>query len=150
MSCDDCVNRRRFLALAAAAGSSMALAACGDGVVSGVKNVGAGGGGGAGPVTSTITAKVGDYPQLATAGVLVQITGKLVAVKRTGGATFDALSMTCTHLACGTDLANNRFDCPCHGSRFDSSGSVVNGPATTPLPKFATSYDAATDILTIN
>lgn len=35
-----------------------------------------------------------------------------------------ALSATCTHLACSTDFdpENNRFDCPCHESRFSLEG----------------------------
>ena len=154
MCCADCVNRRKFLALAAAAGASAALSACGDGEVSGVGirsgSGGVGGGGGAGG-TSRIMAKVGDYASLATPGVLVNITGTFVAVKRTGAATFDAYSMSCTHEGCLTAIVSGiRFDCPCHGSRFDSNGNVINGPAATSLAKFPTSYDSATDILTIN
>jgi glycine/D-amino acid oxidase-like deaminating enzyme/nitrite reductase/ring-hydroxylating ferredoxin subunit len=44
-------------------------------------------------------------------------------------------SAICTHLGC-TIIWNNSeksFDCPCHGSRFSSSGNVINGPANTAL-----------------
>jgi Rieske Fe-S protein len=45
------------------------------------------------------------------------------------------------------------FECPNHGSRFDSDGKVTRGPnapgTATYLPTVATSYDPLTDILTI-
>ena len=45
------------------------------------------------------------------------------------------------------------FECPNHGSRFDSDGNVTRGPnasgTATNLRRLATSYNAATDILTI-
>ena len=59
-----------------------------------------------------------------------------LAVHRSESGTLTVLSAVCTHLGCIVDwnAAEKTWDCPCHGSRFDPYGAVVNGPAITPLP----------------
>jgi len=44
-------------------------------------------------------------------------------------------SAACTHLKCIVqwNSAEKSWDCPCHGSRFDPYGKVLNGPAITDL-----------------
>jgi len=54
-----------------------------------------------------------------------------------------AMSMQCTHKGCALVFVGSQLDCPCHHSRFDANGNVLVGPATTPLPHFAVSVDAA-------
>jgi cytochrome b6-f complex iron-sulfur subunit len=54
-----------------------------------------------------------------------------VLLHQNGG--FTALSLVCTHLGCTVEVKPDGFACPCHGSRFNSDGAPVKGPATTPL-----------------
>jgi cytochrome b6-f complex iron-sulfur subunit len=51
---------------------------------------------------------------------------------------FLALSRTCTHLGCAVpwDEKQQQFICPCHGSKFDQTGSVITAPAIRPLDYF--------------
>lgn len=49
-----------------------------------------------------------------------------------------ALYMVCTHLGClyKWEPSNNRFECPCHGSKFDREGHYIEGPAPRSLDQF--------------
>jgi cytochrome b6-f complex iron-sulfur subunit len=147
MNCKDCLSRRDFLTTAAGAAGLVAISGCGDGflanprVLQVLPN---------GPVVITVA----DFPGLANAGFLVPIPNTVVAVKRIDATTFKALSMICTHQGCTTRTNGQSFECPCHGSRFSNDGAVINGPVfggglATDLPVIDTSYDVATDELTI-
>ena len=46
---------------------------------------------------------------------------------------FTALSLVCTHLGCTVEQKAGGFACPCHGSRYDANGNVLQGPAQKPL-----------------
>lgn len=48
--------------------------------------------------------------------------------------TLKAYEAKCTHLGCRINKAEGQvLVCQCHGSRFDMSGDVVQGPASRPL-----------------
>jgi len=57
-----------------------------------------------------------------------------VAVVRDGDG-FHAMSLVCTHLGCTVAVTPAGILCPCHGSRFDRRGEVLEGPANRPLPR---------------
>lgn len=48
-----------------------------------------------------------------------------------------AFSAVCPHMGCVVHWNSDEksFDCPCHGSRFDNTGKVINGPAISDLKK---------------
>jgi glycine/D-amino acid oxidase-like deaminating enzyme/nitrite reductase/ring-hydroxylating ferredoxin subunit len=60
---------------------------------------------------------------------------KLVAAYRDEQGQLHERSAVCTHLGCIVHFndAEQSWDCPCHGSRFDCKGEVLNGPASSPL-----------------
>jgi cytochrome b6-f complex iron-sulfur subunit len=54
-----------------------------------------------------------------------------------------ALSANCTHLGCTPVWleAENRFQCPCHGSAYSVDGQNIEGPAPRPLERFGVALD---------
>jgi nitrite reductase/ring-hydroxylating ferredoxin subunit len=58
-----------------------------------------------------------------------------VAVYKDEMSRLHCVSAVCTHLGgiVRWNSAEKTWDCPCHGSRFDRFGQVVNGPAKTEL-----------------
>lgn len=60
----------------------------------------------------------------------------VVVVTQPAKGEFKAFSATCTHQGCLVGaVENGTIDCFCHGSTFDdTTGAVVRGPATEPLP----------------
>lgn len=72
-------------------------------------------------------------PESLAAGEAFVPAGRSVALFRDAGGVF-AVSTVCTHLGCIVRTTLDGFDCPCHGSRFATDGSVVRGPAPNALP----------------
>lgn len=74
-------------------------------------------------------------------GGVVNADGEKVAAYRDDAGRVYAVSPVCTHLGCLVtfNTAERSWDCPCHGSRFDIDGQVLQGPAVTPLAPAAVS-----------
>lgn len=97
-----------------------------------------------------VTVAIDSTSPLASVGgaALVDSPAGRFLVDRTGPDTFSALTAICTHQACTvTGFENQNYVCPCHGSRFDTSGRVTNGPASRALASFPTRF--ANNLLTI-
>lgn len=108
---------------------------------------GGGSGSGSNGVTGTNTGNSIDFTlDLANGanGVLTSNGGSLISgdviVARTSTGTFVAVSKACTHQGTTVDFqsAQNRFFCSNHGSTFNLTGGVTNGPAISALKQYQT------------
>jgi cytochrome b6-f complex iron-sulfur subunit len=74
--------------------------------------------------------------------VTANIQGRFYLCRMEDGG-FIALSSKCTHLGCIVPWNDKekRFACPCHGSSFDITGSVITSPAPRPLDMFPISIE---------
>lgn len=96
---------------------------------------------GAGFAKSLLTARVlpshlkGLEHVAAGSGDVVSINGRKAAAFRDENGFVRAVSPFCTHRGCQVEFntAEQTWDCPCHGSRFDPEGKVLHGPAVRDL-----------------
>ena len=138
------IGRRTFLVQSGMLAAIAALSACagGDGAFT-APDLGSG--------STGTTIKVSDQPGLATVGgtALVTIANSPFAIVRTGTSTFIALSRVCPHQGSIVNKTTSGFLCPNHGAQFSSTGTWVGGERTSSMRSYATSYDPATDLLTV-
>jgi glycine/D-amino acid oxidase-like deaminating enzyme/nitrite reductase/ring-hydroxylating ferredoxin subunit len=68
-------------------------------------------------------------------GKIVKVDGRKRAVFKAANGTVTMLDPSCTHMGCTVawNPAETSWDCPCHGSRFDTDGKVLAGPASKDL-----------------
>ena len=97
----------------------------------------------AGPASSGAATPNGPPVLASTADVPVGggkiLASQKIVITQPQAGTFHAFTAVCTHQGCivGT-VAGGTIDCPCHGSKFSiTDGSVVNGPASSPLAPVA-------------
>lgn len=69
-------------------------------------------------------------------GGVVKHQGKRAGAYRDEEGLLYLVDTTCTHMGCEVkwNEAERSWDCPCHGSRYDFKGGVIEGPATEALP----------------
>jgi glycine/D-amino acid oxidase-like deaminating enzyme/nitrite reductase/ring-hydroxylating ferredoxin subunit len=70
-------------------------------------------------------------------GAVIRRGLRKLAVYRDAEGALHERSAVCPHLGCIVqwNAAAKTWDCPCHGSRFDPLGEVINGPAIGGLPR---------------
>lgn len=68
-------------------------------------------------------------------GGIVELEGKKVGVYKDEHGNIYAVSTRCPHLGCQLEWNPDEksWDCPCHGSRFDFRGNLIDNPAQTNL-----------------
>ena len=70
-------------------------------------------------------------------GKVVIINNKKYGAYRDEEGKLHIVDTTCTHVGCECrwNDAEKTWDCPCHGSRFNIDGNIIEGPAHNPLNK---------------
>ncbi len=70
-------------------------------------------------------------------GKIIEADGQRVAVYRDEQGALHALDPTCMHMACTVawNNAERSWDCPCHGSRYDAYGRVIESPTVKDLAR---------------
>ena len=144
-----CVSRRRFCTSACQVASSATFAtlftACGGESSSPTSP------GSPASILGVLPGRfTGSGVQLTVAGSALTEVGGAVRVDsnagaflvaRTGASTFSAIEATCTHEGCTINgAAGDIYVCPCHGSRYNRNGQVVNGPAKSSLRQYPTTF----------
>lgn len=84
----------------------------------------------------TVDLTASEYAALKTVGGFAY-KGDIIII-RSSDAAYIALSKLCTHSQCTVSYnsSTQEIPCPCHGSRFSKEGTVITGPATSPLKKY--------------
>jgi Rieske Fe-S protein len=140
------VDRRAFLSAATLVAVAAVLEGC-------MNSTGPGGGFGGsygGPFTVTLAS----FGALASVGGIARVdngSGAPTALYRSGGSSFVALAMICTHQGYyPIDITSSGFFCPLHGSTYNRTGAPTGGFSVSNLQSFSTAYNASAGTVTVN
>ncbi len=100
---------------------------------------------GGGSAAAGSVAQVSDIP---VGGGVILADPAVVITQPTEG-DIKAFTAICTHQGClVSEVVDNEIVCPCHGSRFSASdGSVVQGPAQSPLAAAGVAVEGGSVVL---
>jgi nitrite reductase/ring-hydroxylating ferredoxin subunit len=138
---DSLTTRRTVLVGGAAVACAGLLGACGSS-------------GGTASGSSTTTPAGGATSDIATADVPVGggkiLDNPAVVVTQPTAGSYKAFSSICTHAGCAvSEVQQSQIVCPCHGSVFSAAdGSVLQGPAQTPLTPVGITVNGSTISIT--
>jgi len=70
-------------------------------------------------------------------GKIINYKGKKVGIYKNERGDYFCINPVCPHLKCALAFneAEKTWDCPCHGSRYDIKGKILEGPTVYPLDK---------------
>lgn len=122
------IDRRTALKGAALACGACALSACGGGE----EQVATA------PPDPSVPGSLATLADIPVGGAVSATTAEdeVVVLVRTAQDEVTAYSAVCPHQGCNVAPKGDRFECPCHGSRFTFDGEVEKGPARQPLSAF--------------
>lgn len=94
--------------------------------------------------TDMLANYIGGYIELASdvardlpegEGRLIMVDGRTVGAYKDTDGTVYTINPICSHMGCVLEWNRDEgsWDCPCHGSRYDHTGRLLNGPAVEPL-----------------
>jgi cytochrome b6-f complex iron-sulfur subunit len=85
----------------------------------------------------TVDLNSSEYSPLKTVGGFAY-KGDIIIIRSTD-TVYIALSKVCTHSSCTVtyNASTGEIPCPCHGSKFATTGAVINGPAASPLKVYS-------------
>lgn len=141
--CKDCINRRRFIRSAFFGLSGLTVGSLVAVTSAGCSDNGPIGSSADEDTIITLDLTESQYQNLNIVGGSATLSGNEldsngILVYRAGETSVKAYSRSCTHQGCQVGGFSSGFSsCGCHGSRFNTSGAAVQGPATTSLTQYS-------------